>query len=799
MDSDVSSPVKPIQTPSKGLNNIEMMCSPIACARSRTPGSSTKKLGHPLMMSSPSPAHKLPGSSTRNELYLKSVLSPYHKNYTPLSATPTGFTPMYRTPGRNIGSSPIVKETPETAKQHHFVTPQRLGPKNPFEFDVEHLEGNMFMSPGVFSLPGSTPASDEKKAFRWSIEHLAVLHPADIDEMPHQQDPHHGHDRETEEKAQRAIDTFFSNNLVAPSPATGLKATPNPGQRLGCLPEELQGSIKKQLPGTIQADNKKEASCQTMLSLPVDFDINKVLGQFLQNQQGPDDNPEMLSTSSLRRKLFFQGDNSGVAISPVKGFLGKDESRLAGGCASPVILSSKTPQKTENHATPLKTPSRNQFSSSPIKNVRDLHTPLYKRTPGENFLDNLDFSPIVHGHLSRVRSSGLFNPHNGSFVEDECSPIKDEHLARPLESPEISPIKPAVLLKTPSISSSAIKPSFHSPGVSPIALASPVLSPPHDGSFIQTHECCPEDSDEDMKTPLPAEVNEDKLKKAESCRKVSTLGRHRQRNIFPEFDDTAMDFEPVPIHKNLRFADVDDIKTSSLLVNRDMSFGDMELTSENAIQPNSTSQDTGYQTTSLQMTSQDTASGSASSLTNHFPVNSTGISNSDVVYYGRPSTVFSDIQHTNLTAQFSSLPTNSFYYEGDSVLDCNDHPMSSPKENLVHHILDITNPEKFGHAPYSEEEIIDRARKVLQLANEMYPESNQSNEREVQDICDKTGLSTLHELETIVSPEKGIHVPFKSASDQAMEILRRAGEDLAKFGHLLSSIKASAEKSILNL
>lgn len=115
-----------------------------------------------IIFFSPSPAHKLPGSSTRNELYLKSVLSPYHKNYTPLSATPTGFTPMYRTPGRNIGSSPIVKETPETAKQHHFVTPNRLGPKNPFEYEVEHLEGNVFMSPGVFSLPGSTPASDEK-------------------------------------------------------------------------------------------------------------------------------------------------------------------------------------------------------------------------------------------------------------------------------------------------------------------------------------------------------------------------------------------------------------------------------------------------------------------------------------------------------------------------------------------------------------------------------------------------------------------------------------------------------------
>lgn len=271
-----------------------------------------------------------------------------------------------------------------------------------------------------------------------------------------------------------------------------------------------------------------------------------------------------------------------------------------------------------------------------------------------------------------------------------------------------------------------------------------------------------EDSDEDMKTPLPAEVNEEKLKKAESCRKVSTLGRHRHKQLLENFDDTAMDFEPAAVHKNLRFADVDDIKTSSLLVNRETSFAEMEFTSENVVQPNSTSHDTGYQTTSLQLTSQDTASGSSSNLTNQFPVNSTGISTFDGPHQ-RQST-FQEMQHTNLTAQFGSLPTNSFYYDGDSVLDSNEHQISpSPKEHLVHHILDITNPEKFGHGPYSEEEILDRARKVLQLANEMFPESNTGSvEQEVLDICDKTGLSTLHELEPIVSPEKRTCLPSAS-------------------------------------
>ena len=49
MESDVSPKVNTKDTPSKELHNIEMMCSPIGGFK--TPGSSAKKLGHPLMMS----------------------------------------------------------------------------------------------------------------------------------------------------------------------------------------------------------------------------------------------------------------------------------------------------------------------------------------------------------------------------------------------------------------------------------------------------------------------------------------------------------------------------------------------------------------------------------------------------------------------------------------------------------------------------------------------------------------------------------------------------------------------------
>jgi hypothetical protein len=51
MESDVSPKINTKDTPSKELHNIEMMCSPIGGSRLKTPGSSAKNFGHPLMMS----------------------------------------------------------------------------------------------------------------------------------------------------------------------------------------------------------------------------------------------------------------------------------------------------------------------------------------------------------------------------------------------------------------------------------------------------------------------------------------------------------------------------------------------------------------------------------------------------------------------------------------------------------------------------------------------------------------------------------------------------------------------------
>lgn len=242
-----------------------------------------------------------------------------------------------------------------------------------------------------------------------------------------------------------------------------------------------------------------------------------------------------------------------------------------------------------------------------------------------------------------------------------------------------------------------------------------------------------------------------------TTRKISHLARRGQRNILHDFEDTAMEFEPdVQPSKHLRFAD--DIKTSSLLHAKDYSMGDIEM-DDHGIAPNTTNQDTGYQTTSLQSTNQDT--GLTSSQTNPFSVTS----NSEVP----PS--------TNLTSLFSKLPMDSVLqdpnppsnfpefitkdFETNAFNSLSSSKLLQNEKPLIEQILDVTNPEQFGHAPYSEEEILERARQVLEMVNRLYPEVNSTSNEPEEDrtsiIFNKTGLSLLHELEPIVSstPQKG--------------------------------------------
>jgi len=71
-----------------------------------------------------------------------------------------------------------------------------------------------------------TPASQKKKrAFRWSIEQISRLNPADIDEYPHQEYSSTFEREEDEIQVQKAIDEYFSQSSIVPSPWTPTYST----------------------------------------------------------------------------------------------------------------------------------------------------------------------------------------------------------------------------------------------------------------------------------------------------------------------------------------------------------------------------------------------------------------------------------------------------------------------------------------------------------------------------------------------------------------------------------------------
>ncbi|OWF51940.1 uncharacterized protein LOC110448430 [Mizuhopecten yessoensis] len=781
--------------------NDDSMPSPIRPSKVHTP--SSKTLGHPTFMSSPSPAHKMPGSGTRSELYLKTVMSsPYqHRGYTPMSVTPAGLSPMFHTPIRTTNNSPAHLRTPQTNRLppgFPQLTPKGEIITNPFDNGIyDELGGPIFMSPGVFNVQ-ATPDSEEKKLFSWAIEHIAELNPADIEENPKQQAAHSIPDRETEARVQQAIEKYFSSNLVAPSPWTDPKApvvktTPNSDERLpkACLEPDLQGSIQRQLPQ--KSIRTQEVGCQTTLTLPIDFDINKVLGQYMTYELSDENNQEMLSTSSLRRKLFFQADTSSLAPSPVKAGPFEGDHSLVDIGASPRVLPvkyAKVPD-SRDQATPLKSPSRSQFSSSPIKKGKGLPLPkLSPTSPVEDFSDT-ELSPIIRGHQSRIsksRSSECFVPHEGSFVEDDIfSGVERKALFTqdlPL-SPEISPIKGQINWDvSPEEGRHPSRTSLESPGISPIRSDSPYSEENNDGSFLQYNQGFTSEEEDDVVTPVASKECSVK-KKSVSNRKVSHLSRHKHRtSLFQEdLDNTPMDFDSVPPIKNLRFAD--DIKTSSLLATtKDFSMAEMDFSQDNNA-GYSTNQDTGYQTASLQSTNQETG------------------------------------LHTNLTSQFNSLPFNTTNQdtgcprENNSCpstsqeLNTQDDPLAglsvddsafmshenvtgadadSSNKDVVQQLLDLTNLDKFEQ----EDEILDRARRALSMANRLLP--GQDMAVTIGDGFPQKGLQILHELEPLVSTvETSVYTRVKSstgsdtvsASEKALAILRRAGEDLAKIGGFL--------------
>ncbi|XP_020494861.2 protein aurora borealis [Labrus bergylta] len=353
-------------------------------------------------------------------------------------------------------------------------TPGRPSVRNPFESpnDYHHLREALVPSPSVFK---SRPCKATPPKFNWSIDEMASLQPVHIDQEEIQRQSFYlsqtRMDSDIEEKRQNAIEQFFTKGAIVPSPWAA------PDTRKG--PQLYKKSCMS--PMIAEEPEKVSVACQTTLSLPLAFDLEKILGEHYRQEEACDAVQESLSSSSLRRKLFldgqgsYSGSDSSSPPSPERSHAMQERPSLtrgeeAAGGVEPILSIFSSPLSC---GVTAQTPSTGQFSSSPIQHgcFRDcslgsITSPLFPDRSSPARLVSPTISPIVaHAARTPIGSAERKQPNHltpqgvpldmdvpscneSPFVEG-CSPIRScsphqlqcknepQHNARPKPRPRV--------------------------------------------------------------------------------------------------------------------------------------------------------------------------------------------------------------------------------------------------------------------------------------------------------------------------------------------------------------------------
>ncbi|KAJ8003403.1 hypothetical protein DPEC_G00147960 [Dallia pectoralis] len=373
---------------------------------------------------------------------------------------------------------PELQITPET--------PGRPAVRNPFESpnDYHRLHEPVVPSPSVFksSKNSTTPAK-----FKWNIDEMASLLPVHIDaEDIHRQSMFLSQtrmDSDMEAKHQNAIEQFFTKGAIVPSPWSGQSS-----KKISTQMHFGKSSMSPVIPEEPSATKKITVGCQTLLSLPEAFDLEKILGEHYKSeeargQEQQEQIQENLSSSSLRRKLFLDGHWSGSeSSSPPSPDRVKEEgecpetrARVESPFLSPIVTS---PPPCLSAAL---TPSTGQFSSSPIQgrhrdySLGSATSPLFPERSSPAGFQSPALSPIgqqcVHTprpgerkRLSFVTPEGVpvgADRNTESPYVDGCSPIRS---CSPLQNQANSNVRPRLGARcwdSPPLVSPILNPSIH--------------------------------------------------------------------------------------------------------------------------------------------------------------------------------------------------------------------------------------------------------------------------------------------------------------------------------------------------
>ncbi|XP_068576614.1 protein aurora borealis isoform X2 [Cebidichthys violaceus] len=361
----------------------------------------------------------------------------------------------------------------ELALQITPETPGRPSIRNPFESpnDYHHLREHLVPSPSVFK---SKPCKATPPKFNWSIDEMSSLLPVHIDPEDIQRQSFYlsqtRMDSDIEEKRQNAIEQFFTKGAIVPSPW----AAPDTRK----CPQMYMKSSKSAM--IAEEPEKISVACQTTLSLPVAFDLEKVLGDYYRCNEAGDAVQESLSSSSLRRKLFldgrgtYSGSDSSSPPSPERSHITEERlslnreegsgGRITGSEGEAIFFSPLS------CGVSAPTPSTGQFSSSPIQHgcFRDcslgsIPSPLFPDKSSPAGLISPTISPIVartpicsaeRKQPSNFTPLGVpldksVTPCNESPFVEGCSPIRScsphqlychnesQHNARPKPRPRV--------------------------------------------------------------------------------------------------------------------------------------------------------------------------------------------------------------------------------------------------------------------------------------------------------------------------------------------------------------------------